>query len=401
MDMAWSIVNKMDVKSFDSIDAEGNTALILSIRGNKNYEKIAKLLSSKMSNTALCAINRFGQTAPTLALKNNNDGLAYAIINKMLSKPESKSCFGSFVSRLFKCSLTDSRNNTDESFLVEKIENSLNATDEDGNTALIWAMKNYGNDPGFFGYGEDVIKLLMPKMRNEALSAINKQGETALTLALQSRFCIKFAEELIPKMTNKALMATNQFGETALTFAICSHGFKVVNLLLDRITIEFCSTRDQFQSSYLHYYFLYNSKHFYLAKRLIARMTAKALSAKNDRNQTALDISTKDWQYDNLTEVISKAMTMYFVNHDIPKNDVHIEARKTAHNLVLEGADHVGIHSDIADIILDYTGDGFIKDEYQALKALNIFLASIGKEKVSHFYDAGRFIESYFNSVQS
>jgi hypothetical protein len=154
-------------------------------------KEVCELLISLMSLEAINALNKYGNTALTLAASKGMKEVCELLIPLMTQE-------------------------------------AINAADNYDRTTLYFAAK---------GGHKEVCELLIPLMSPEAINAVTIDGYTALTWAAEKGIK-EVCELLIPLMSPEAINAVTQNGKTALTWAAWKGMKEVCEVLIPLITQE-------------------------------------------------------------------------------------------------------------------------------------------------------------------
>jgi len=200
-------------------DENGKTALLKA--AFKGHRDVCKLLIFAHPQ-AINAIDEDGNTALHLATYGGHKEVCELLIDKMIANPQG------FLGVMQNC--------------WHEITVTINATNEDGNTAL--HLATYG------GYKE-VCELLIPKMSLKAINAINWDGYTALYRAA-SKGHKSICELLINKMSPEAINAIDKYGSTALHLAASGGHKEVCELLISNMDSKVINAIDKYGNTALH-----------------------------------------------------------------------------------------------------------------------------------------------------
>ena len=213
------------------VNEEGKTILLTSVEWERSA--LVEMISSKFPEMVLIP-DKEGNTSLMLAVEKENK----EILNKLIEKipVEVKYDFFSAINNLKKNVLmvTVEKENVEilkiilDNIPSEKLNDFLNLQDEDGNTALMLALKNYNK--------RNVEYLLSIEGVDHKLDIINSDQKSVLMLISSSRIDnIDILEKLFPNPIEDYLNLQDKDGNTALMLAIINRNSKVVDLLLNKI----------------------------------------------------------------------------------------------------------------------------------------------------------------------
>jgi ankyrin repeat protein len=200
-------------------DEEGKTALHKA--ASKGHKDVCELLISA-NPKIINAIDEDGNTALHLAAYGGYQEVCELLINKMAANAQEFSWV------MHNC--------------WHRITVTINATNEDGNTALHLAT---------FGGHKEVCKLLIPKMSLKAINAVNWDGCTALYRAASKGYK-DICELLINKMSPEAINVIDEYGNTALHLAASGSHKEVCELLIPSMNSKATNTIDKYGRTALH-----------------------------------------------------------------------------------------------------------------------------------------------------
>lgn len=250
---ASRLIRQMSSKELGQYDSAGDTALIAA--AEYNLSSVCELLISKMQPADIGHIANDRNTALTIAIKSIEKGgiekISTLLLQKMsleainvvtlgtkntaLSFAEKKEGYEKIVqaikfTRLIKLIETGKTKEAQEA-INQMGTKELAAIDADGNNVLHKAVY-------IFGIGDEIIGHLLDRLDNEATSACNNQGQTALHLSISNRKA-SIAELLVSKMSVEAINAISQAtGKNALDLALEKHMGKLAEKLIKKMSPE-------------------------------------------------------------------------------------------------------------------------------------------------------------------
>jgi len=216
------VYNKIIEKGIDLnvIDENGDTVLHWAVF--HKLGDICKKLIPRMSKKAINAKDDESKTALHWACQNKLEDVGTLLINNKkfiainLQDDDGKTALHWACQKKLTVKLC-------KSLILEMSTKDFNLRDNEGNTALIFAV--------FQGLSK-VSKLLIKKMDSKGLNIQDDDGETALIYAIKKGL-VSLCKRLIPRMSEEAINAKdNKDGNTALHFAALNGDIELVEFLI-------------------------------------------------------------------------------------------------------------------------------------------------------------------------
>jgi hypothetical protein len=217
------LISQMDTEELDQTNSKNETALHLAIM--KKIPEVCKLLITKMSDQAI-------NTKDNSPIQNHT----YSNVNRTTysTKPRDNINIGNknFPTILPVFDETDNREpQVQNSFKAVKFAIQKNMPEA---PKILVAKKGYTPLDLAIRFLPEICELLIPRMSDAAINAVDPHGYTPLQLAISKKLS-EICELLIPRMSDAAINAVRKDGNTALNYAfIYCHGTTLPALLIKK-----------------------------------------------------------------------------------------------------------------------------------------------------------------------
>jgi ankyrin repeat protein len=160
----------------------------------------------------------------------------------------------------------------------------LNIQNNDGNTALIIAVKNNN---------KEIIELLIKKMDPNGLKIQNNNRDTALMIAVKNNNK-EIVKLLIENMDSYGLNIQNNDGDTALMIAANNNYIDIVGLMIENYNISFNGFKIKNNNGDTALIIAVKNIHINIVKLFIGKMKNNELNIQNNNRDTALIVAIKN-----------------------------------------------------------------------------------------------------------
>jgi ankyrin repeat protein len=260
---AKQLISEMSNKEIDAVDEFGNTAL--HIAAEEGMQEVCKMLIPKMSHGAINAVTTdlfSSNTALHIAAEEGMQEVCKMLIPEMSKKAINAA--DNYGRTALHIAAGERHKEVCELLIPEMSEEAINAVTTDlfsSKTALHYAAEN-----GM----QEVCKLLIPEMSKKAINAVTTDlfsSKTALHYAVNNgifsgKTALHYAAEngmqevckmLIPEMSEEAINSVDKFGNTILHYATEEGMQEVYEMLISNMPPEAINAVDENGKTALDY----------------------------------------------------------------------------------------------------------------------------------------------------